>query len=360
MKKNIKRVICLLVSLFCFVCVFSEDIVLEQGILKLVLHEYSGTFSLYKKNTQTGKYVSLIDNSYDGATSGFYLKLGNKKIKLTRVAGVEIATESLMNGAQLIYTVKNEAIVKVSFTLLKSIIDGEYDSLKIQMSTQNISSNSKNMAMKVVFDTVLGEVGGNHFMTKQNKSVSTETFFTDMTALRWIRSANQTDSVQFLISGDGVSNPEFVVLGSRDTVLAESWIPPYKIGRSFDSIQTYGNSAIGICWRDVMLSPLSVGTFSFYVTTGSNGRNPAEIKVFETGVLQEEIVVKEDESVQYTDSYGTTYTIGALTQAQLDPEYVSALLEKIHNLEILADKSNRDEIQKLNAELDAIMQKLGW
>ena len=60
----------------------------------------------------------------------------------------------------------------------------------------------------------------------------------------------------------------------------------------------------------------------------------------------------------YVDSYGVTYTVGTYSDAQLDPEYIANLLNRVHSLEIESDGSNRDEIKKLNAELEAILKKI--
>ena len=52
------------------------------------------------------------------------------------------------------------------------------------------------------------------------------------------------------------------------------------------------------------------------------------------------------------------FDVSTLTQEQLTPEYIQKLLDKILALEENDANLNREELLKLNAELDAILESL--
>ena len=74
----------------------------------------------------------------------------------------------------------------------------------------------------------------------------------------------------------------------------------------------------------------------------------------------EEIVPMEkdvdDESLSKKPS--VPFNVDTIGPEKLDPSYVQALLDKINSLESDASSVDREEILQLNAELDAIMNKL--
>ena len=77
--------------------------------------------------------------------------------------------------------------------------------------------------------------------------------------------------------------------------------------------------------------------------------------------LSEELAsMNQHSEPAYVDSHGTTFTVGELSEEQLDPEYIAGLFERIQELEGMEETTSYyDEIQKLNTELDAILLKLG-
>ena len=119
MKKS-KYAICIIFLLFFIVNIFAADVILEKGSLKILLHEYSGSFSLFIKNSKSGKFIPIIDSSNESATSGFYIKIGSKIVKLERFNGVKISADSTSNGGKLSYTVNNEIVVDINFSLFES------------------------------------------------------------------------------------------------------------------------------------------------------------------------------------------------------------------------------------------------
>lgn len=352
-----KKSFFVLALVFCVTFLFADDIVFESGNLKIISHEYSGSLSLYAKSKKSGKFVSLIDNSNYSVSSGFYLQIDDVYRKLERTYDIEVATETVENGVLISYQIKNKALVDVLLTPFTSANAKQDDCIKVEVSVTNLSDYESEFALKAVFDTLLGEASKNHFYTAIQNPITSEQYVESLIKQKYIASSNGYDTVGFLLSGTNISEPESVILGNRDVLLQKSWQPQIVSGRSFDSISSMNNSAVAFLWRSFELSSLNKSSIVFYISTSTDKKAFPLEKSFPSDVLTVEVAQEED-SVTYTDSYGVNYTVGVHKSEQLDPEYIADLLNRIHNLEINADGSNRDEIKKLNAELDAIMQKI--
>jgi len=358
-KTCFKRIVMLFVMLVLFGMATAETLIIEKDPLRLAVYDYSGGICLYIKNSETEEYVPLFSVADEAYTSGFYLKYGKTSRKLTRSAGVSVSVAEIDSGAEVTYTLSGTASVVIKYTLLAAVNKQVADCVRVDVTVENLGKLSDTFAIKSVFDTMLGEFEGNHFITAMPEPYNTEHMFQSMIDAKWVRSSDGTDSIQFLLNGGDVSTPQYVALANRDLLLSSSWVPVVTEGRYFDSIRMTGNSAVGIYWRDVQLKSQTKSYFTFYITAATASLVPPDIKTV-CGNLSDELahITVYSEPV-YVDSHGTTFTVGELSEEQLDPDYIAELFGRIQELENSEGSSTfYDEIQKLNGELDAILLKL--
>ncbi len=357
---GLKRIFMILAFSAAFVTVAAENIVIEKAPLRLVIYDYSGAMALYQNSSEVEEYVPLFSTANEACSSGFYLKYGKIGRKLTRSGGISIDVKETPNGAEVTYTVRNTAIVVVKYTILSAVIPEAADCIRVDISVENLDKYSNTFAVKGVFDTTLGEYSGNHFVTYTRSSLNTELMFQSMMDDKRIRSTDGIESIQFLLDGGDISSPQFVAVANRDLLLSADWIPVVTDGRLFDSIRVSGNSALGIYWRDVQLKAHAKSAFTFYITTATASLTPPDVKTVCANLSEELASMNQFSEPVYVDSHGTTFTVGELSEEQLDPEYIARLFERIQELEGMEETTSYyDEIQKLNAELDAILIKLG-
>ena len=360
LKSGLKRVFMTLALSVVLVAAAAKNIIIEKEPLRLVIYDYSGAMSLYQKSSEKEEYVPLFSSANEACSSGFYLKYGKVGRKLTRSAGISIEVNEKANGAEVVYTVRNTAIVIVKYTILSALLPEVADCIRVDISVENLGKYSETFAVKGVFDTTLGEYSGNHFVTHAKPSLATELMFQSMIDDKWIRSSDGIESIQFLLDGGDISSPQYVAVANRDLLLSADWLPVVTDGRLFDSIRVAGNSALGIYWRDVQLKSHAKSNFTFYITTATSSLTPPDVKTVCANLSEELANMNQFSEPVYVDSHGTTFTVGELSDEQLDPEYISRLFERIQELEQQEETSSYyDEIQKLNAELDAILLKLG-
>ncbi len=358
-KRSIKTVVTCLVLFACsMVTLWAEKKSLEIGQLKIFVDDVTGVFSIATIDQDSGNWISLLESSEHGTTSGFYVKTGNSVRKLANAAGVSICASTDETSATVSYTVTSSFVVDVRFEPFCVNDKRGYDSIRVDISIQNISAKNQVCSVKGVFDTWLGEQTDTHFVTASETVINTVRTFDSMNKAQFVRSSGRGTSVQFLLYGPDISVPDAVYIANRDALLQDSWIPSVKEKGTFDSIETYNNSALGVNWHQVSLSPQTRSTLRFYITTATGGAKPQTVKSL--GLDDSSRITAADADLPtYTDSYGTTYTMSAITESQLDPEYINDLLVRIKELEKDSDNATRDEIRKLNAELDAIFVKLG-
>ncbi len=367
-KYAIKLSVLILSAVYAIGSVSAERKTLLLEPIRITLDDSTGAFFLHIRDEDSGNWISLLESAEHGTTSGFYVKNGNSVRKLASGTGVQVSANVDESTAVLSYTVSDNFVVDVRFEPFrlsdKKGTDGKktdnkgYESIRVDIAIKNISPRAQVISVKGVFDTWLGEQTASHFVTANENVINTERRYDTMEKVKYIRSSGRGNAVQLLLNGADISVPDGVYIANRDALLQDSWVPTVRDNRTFDSIETYNNSAIGVNWHQVSLSPQTKSNLCFYITVATGDKTPGTVK---TLGLEESIktAAADSDVPTYTDSYGTTYTMGAITQEQLDPAYISDLLERISELENDSDNATRDEIRKLNAELDAIFVKMG-
>ncbi|MCM1321113.1 MAG: hypothetical protein NC041_05025 [Bacteroides sp.] len=357
MKKKFLIFVCAL----CVAAVFAADKEQIFGIYKIIMREPSGTFSLYAYDADAGKSVPLLSAIDNSSYTKFFLKYGKTVYALDQNSGVEITQKLTDSGVSVQYTVKDKAAVTFSMTFLSSAPDKEADIIQCVLSLRNISASGVSCALKGVFDTCLGELTSRHFSTASHVSLNNEHQFFSMAKDKWVRTSNGSVSMQFILDGENISDIETVTVANRDILLSDTWMPPVVVGRRFNSLYSYNNSALSIHWKPQKLSPQQTVSFCFYLSAAVNEGIPADTaSPYFTGALVSSASPKEAapaETDEFDDNdFSADYAV--ITKEQLDEKYIAALLERIRHLENDFESIDKNEIRRLNAELDAILEKV--
>ena len=78
----------------------------------------------------------------------------------------------------------------------------------------------------------------------------------------------------------------------------------------------------------------------------------------ENKVLPPEEPVKDNKAEVPVEKPDFEFIVPPVSDAQLDPEYVQDLIDRINSLQSDPDLVDHEEVSRLNAELDAILLKL--
>lgn len=349
----------------------NSKIDVSLGCLRMSFRPKIGSFNIFVID-ENNKEQSVFSTHNEFSASSFYLKCGKEIYKLNSASGVKTETLQTEKGAVVKYTISNVAKVSVFFDFMKSDEQNDYDMIKISAEIENLGTRQKKIALKGVFDTVLGEKDLNHFFSSENVAINTEKIYRTMKDERWFVSKNDKYSMQFLLDGVDITPIECVLLGNKTTFDSNAWIPSLSIDKSFDSFVSYNDSEVCIVWPEVSILPNEKDSFVFYFAFAANGEKPqgnyfigdkievVEVKKEKPVVKKEVVKVPEEEKVKETKKEipDVKFDVATLSREKLSQEYVAGLMERIANLEDSGENVDREELLMLNAELDAILEIL--
>lgn len=346
------------ILIFFTVMAFTSAATIDKRLGDFVLQvsDDVGAFNLCYAPETSSSSTNFFVSHNDFATTYFSVLVNDSVYQLRRGSISSIRLVEQNQGASLVYKVRDKLNVGVNFTAISDFSETGVGAVKVEVELENISSTTLSVALKGIFDTVLGENSGVHFVTARYPYVSAEESFLDMEQLQWVRSSNGNESIQFLFDGNGISSPKMVVLANKDVVTSDSWMPIVKSGRTFNSVFSYNNSAICALWETISLTPSTKGSLTFYITLASRAKIPPTASFL--GPKQGASSLTTGDKILYTDEYGVVYTVGDLSDNMLNMQYINDLLNRIRKLEEDPAHIDRNELLRLNAELDAVLEKV--
>ena len=125
------------------------------GSVKLRIRNKIGSFNVAIVDDENKKTTSVFSTSDEYTTSGFYLKVGKKIIKLNSDSSVKKSVWETETGAAVGYRIENLADVIVYFDVFASSKDYDVDSIRVTVKVSNMSKKKENYAVKVLLDTIL-------------------------------------------------------------------------------------------------------------------------------------------------------------------------------------------------------------
>ncbi len=368
-----------------WVDVSSKELDVKSGIVQIRVKPNLGTFNFAVLN-DNDKYVPVLSTANEYTSSGFYLKAGKKRYKLFADKNSQPSVLKLPAGFNLTYKVAKAAEVSVKFEAQRSYPETDVDMIKVTAEIKNIGQKTDEFALRLVLDTILGETGDYHFFAADNTPIKNEALYRSMSDQRWIFSRNSNADMQILFDGADITPTETVALANYATLEQTSWEPDMVVYRTFDTVLSYKNSAIGINWPATRIRPEQTSKCVFYIALAADGRLPQgtifvggkapaqkkpepELEVVAPGdrivpaPIEEGVVdTKPSKPLNPVDEFAVRrdvpFNVNNLSKEQLTLEYVQNLIDRISALEENSSSVNRKEILQLNAELDAILSVL--
>ena len=364
-----------------------------RSCVRLTLNGRRGAFGLYAVSPN-GKRIPLLSR-YDGfSRSYFTLRVGRKEYKLKYAGGVKSEARSTASGGQLAYTIPKKAYFVADFSFPETnTTEVSDDVLRVTLYTVNLGTTPQVFSVKGIFDTVLGETSGKHFFTGDKEDIKTQLQFPDMSTDKWVCSSNDKAAIEFLLQGGDITRPQYVTLSTMDSLEA-SWVPSALESKSFSSSRSYNDSGVAVNWAPLYLQPQEMGTITFYISIAEGvvpiyaGRKPANQEFLDAMASggysystvsappaqeqapEQEVQDAADHSAEATagTAAGTAAAAEevrhelspaaqAVTEEQLDPEYIQNLIDYIESIQSGED-IDEEELRSLNEELDAIFEKL--
>ena len=370
------------------------------GNIKIIVYPKKGTFALFI-NTENDKTIPVISSANEYTTTSFYLRAGKKLVKLCDDTNVVSAAKKTANGVKIRYTIDKVAVVMIDFECIASKEGENQDTIKITSTILSQSKKKTDFSLKLLLDTVLGETDRHHFYSSNGTPVKGEVLYHSMKDEKWIVSKNAKGSMQVILDGADISPIESVALANFTTLNTKKWEADMTTFRSFDTVLSYNNSAVAVYWPKTTLEPENECSHIFYLSIAEGDKVPggAEYILAQTASMEAEAAgdaeqnkaeeaapakqqnapveniqaVKEPEKtepkavepvkpepviaepVPEPKVETPSPAVSAISDDKLSIDYIQQLLDRIESLEEGDPDVNKEEINALNEELDAII-----
>lgn len=350
----------------------SRNIDVSFGIIRIKVKPNYGLFNISVINDMD-KSIPVLATANEYISSSFYLKAGKKIYKLNENSSVKYSAEVNYEQKSVLitYSIPDVADVKVTFNAIRSSADSDFDMLKIYSEIVNTGSKKAELALKVVLDTVLGEVDRHHFYDNENTPVRNELGLRNVDGQKWFVSKNSSASMQIFPYGYDTTTPEFFALANLSTFQNGNWEPDMLSYRTFDTVLSYNNSAVCIIWPESRVASTEKKSSVFYLAFSTGDIKPSgEQLVYgteNTGKTAEKSEskpeswfvepVKENPSVVFTDAKvqpepeKKTYDFHDEAQKRREEGLADASSVKFQN------KDSEDEFKLPPAEVEVLKSK---
>ncbi len=217
---------------------------LQQGRIRLVLHERIGRFSLYLLGTGEGQKDLPLLVDQDPRTSFVSLFVENKIYRLGDNPEFKGRVEKTAEGAAFAWE-SGRVRVTMSFVPVSSRPDGEQDAVEIRLKAANLTQSTLSIGVRLLLDTALGEDGPSHFITSREPEIRREMSFAGSPPLRWWASAavqktetvgTETVGVECLNAGGAITPPNRVVFANWKRLSDAAWLYEPSASRNFSHV----------------------------------------------------------------------------------------------------------------------------
>lgn len=356
----------------------SKDVSLKNGIIRIKVKPKHGTYNIAVSN-KDDKYVPVLSTANEYTTTSISLRVNHKKYRLMASSNVKCSVSKNDKGLTINYYIDQVADVKLIMDFVQSLPNHDIDMLKCTIRVKNTGKKMSEFTVKQILDTILGEKTDVHFYSWENIPIQNEVLYRSLKDQKWFTSKNDSAAMQLLFNGGDTSAPDIFALANYSTFDTSSWEPDMISFRSFDTVLSYNNSVVGAIWPAVKLLPNESADFVYYLAFAADGASPSGDKYvyslpseqvqneasesISTVEEKPEVVeVKVDNPVNgdYTPKATETveFTVKKLSSEKYSPEYIQLLLERIAELEKNSASVNREELLRLNQELDEILEAL--
>ena len=365
--------------------------VLESRYLKVELFGKTGTFNIHRKGVN-GNLHTLFAIPDLSSSTGFLFKYGGEVFRLNHSNRVQRELRRLEHGAQLVYTIDNSVRFIIDFSLLSSIKNAPEDVVQIRLFTVSMSQMDYNVDYKGIFDTMLGEVSSVHFKTASELKIRNENILTgeQLKKERAVLVSDGKASFQFVLDGECVSPVKDVIFANTSELYRQNWDVLLRKGRGFSNIRGYDDSALMVEWAGFTIPAQGLHERVFYIASAGYEESPRGLEVAAGRFFYpwDESQLAEDDKSQNENNQGLTvgdvpslasktkddaldkksmeskdkrtdveFIVKNIRDYQLDPVYIQDLIDRIDALQS-EKKVDRKKVAQLNAELDAILERL--
>jgi hypothetical protein len=214
-----------------------------NGSVRLVLHEDTGRFSLYRVNDDARIRYEPFFSDQDPRTSFFTVSINGKTYKLGDAYSFKITLRADANKPALVFTSTDFEIIE-EFVFIKTPSSDRNNGVAVNVSIDNRTRRKTDVGLRFLLDTNLGENGSPSFVTEVRPVTSETLIETGNLETRWI-SQNANLSFMGSITAREGEGPDSVMFANWKRLSDAPFKAPYSAGRNFNAPPySVGDSAV--------------------------------------------------------------------------------------------------------------------
>ncbi len=296
---------------------------LQDGRLRLLLHEGSGRFSLYLRSAgEDGKDLALLAAD-DPRTSSTTLFVENRMYRLGDSPEFRGKAAKSTEGLSFFWE-SGRLRATMSFSPISSRPDGERNAVLVRLRLRNLTQSTLSVGARLLLDTWLGEDGAAHFVTNRGQEIGRETSVPAAGALHYWTSLRERKGesvgLECLVAGGQITRPDRVVFANWKRLSDTVWMYDTTGSRNFSHAPySINDSAVSLYYDPRPLAPASerevavvlgeydpAGYVSFLVAatkadatgadsgSGASGEGDAALRgVIERGLQDLDVLIRE-------------------------------------------------------------------
>jgi hypothetical protein len=245
---------------------------IRQGLIRLVIHEYTGRFSLYcLTDPSSGRYEPLFTHQ-DPRTSFLAVNVNNRVYRLGEAAIFSIVVDEGDPTAPAIVFRSPFLLVRQEFLFIRTPGSAEVNGVKIAVHIENLDAKAAAVGLRMLIDTNLGEVYGEIPFETDRQRISTEAGVNGMALDQWWVSRNGRLSLMGSIFAGADRNPDFLHFANWKRLNDMPWKIGYVEGRNFNyPPYSIGDSAVCYYYEPEHVPPRESLSYGIFLAAGSGG-----------------------------------------------------------------------------------------
>jgi hypothetical protein len=353
----------------------------RSGLIKIILHEAIGRFSLYYlTDSEKQTYVPFFLDQ-DPRTSTLSILSGNRIYRFGDTTAFKESFEATESGARFLWT-SNTLEITEDFSFITSTGASEADGVEIALTIRNLTERDVDVGVRYLFDTYLGEETNIHFQSDRWDQLGREQSIT-MAGMfdYWISPAPPTQAVEgsligvrVITSGVNVTIPDQLIFANWKRLNDSSWdyetsssrnfnLLPYSINDSavvqiYDPVSVAQNSSRQVILQLMSTSPsgttpsetaLSFTAPSEATATDTTETTPSETSTSDTAEATATPPTAEAEETAVTSEPGSVLSMrGDLKEVGDIISKINALLaaEEISEADLLSIQKSIEELSR--------------
>lgn len=234
---------------------------INEGRVRLILHEGIGRFSLYARSgsTQDTEIPLFVDQ--DPRTSGISLVVNDKIYKLGDTAEFsEKVEEAKISGVPRFEWESRTLKVVQEFSSVSSPTSTEAEGVRMSIQITNLSRSKLSVGLRMCFDTYLGEENLSHFTSDRHQNIRNELTVTSEDMIRyWLSPSSKSPQeigLMCITSGADITSPDKIVFANWKRLSDASWDYETSSNRNFNLMPySINDSAVCMYYEPVTIAP---------------------------------------------------------------------------------------------------------